>query len=222
MAQIMKRDGKNCGVILLKEAEAVLNPNTVDLRKIDLFRKRYLLLLLRDVIRRYDEGCAATPESAESDGKADLHRLAAAMGCREVLEDFLEMIQVVRHEKGRVDFGAQRAIRMYEEAIFHETLDTEHENLIHSVREVLQLCRQETSVTDRGCEDTPDNDSSTVRNDLRMAFHIYDRANGYRKLANIKQDMAAFRVAQIYEVRKGVHQKQIYEVALAKRRKNAP
>ena len=218
----MKNDGKNCGVILLKEAEAVLNPDSADLQKFDLLRKRYLLLLLSDIMRRYDEDCAATPEGTEMDGKVDLHRLAAAMGCREVLEDFLEMIKVIRVEKGRVNSGAQRAFHMYEEAMLHETLDTGYENLLQNVQEALQLYSQETSLVDDSREDDPHNQPRMARKDLRMVFRVYTSANGYRKLARIKQDMAAFRVARIYHAIKGATQKEISEVARAKRRKSAP
>src|ERR1700743_1781006 len=96
LIQTLKNDGNNCGVILLKEAEAVLEPDSQDLRKFDLLRKRYLLLILGDIMRCCEKGFIPTPKASDTDGRADLHCLASAMGCREILEDFLEMIKVAR------------------------------------------------------------------------------------------------------------------------------
>ncbi|KAJ9601898.1 hypothetical protein H2200_013613 [Cladophialophora chaetospira] len=218
----LNNDGNNCGVILLKEAEAVLTPNSAELRDFNLLRKRYLLLLLSDIMKRYDESCAITPEASEMDGNVDLHRLAAAMGCREVLEDFLEMITVVRDERGRVDSGAQRAFQMYEEAMLHDPLDTGSDNLLRNVDEALHLYSREISLIDVSRNDDSDNQPRMAREELRTVFRAYTSANGHRKLASIKQDMAAFRVARIYHALKDADQEDTGEVNRAKRRKNAP
>ena len=208
-------------MILLKEAEAVLKPDGVDLRKFDVLRKRYLLLILSDVMRWYEEGCAAIPQAPRTDGEVDLHCLASAMVSREVLEDFLEMIQVTRDEKGRVDSGALRAFHMYEEARLNDILDTGYGNLQHSLQEAFRLYRQETSSAEDGQEVDLDGQAPVAGEDLRLIIKMYTSAPGYHRLVSFRQDMAAIYISRIFNSVKSVVQEEVDEGGRAKRRKGA-
>ena len=46
----MKNDGNNCGIILLREADAILGADLEDVQDHNLLRKRYLLVILQDLI----------------------------------------------------------------------------------------------------------------------------------------------------------------------------
>ena len=208
-------------MILLKEAEAVLEPDAVDLRRFDILRKRYLLLILSDVMSWYDEACAAIPQATRTDGEIDLHCLASAMVSREVLDDFLEMIQVIRDEKGRVDSGARRAFHMYEEARLYDILDTGYGNLQRSLQEAFRLYRQETSSVGDGQEVDLHGQASMAGDDLQLIVKMYTNATGYHRLVSFGQDMAAIYISRVFKSAEDVVQEEFDEGVRAKRRKGA-
>jgi hypothetical protein len=209
-------------VVLLKEAQALVEPDSKDLRKFDHLRKRYLLRILDEIIGWHIESSATTPHAIDASAGTDLHCLASAIGCNAVLREFLEMIQVTRNEKGKIDSGAQRAFQMYEEARLHDILDPGFKNLRHSVQEAFQLYRQKPSPIEDSHEEQLDGQVPIAREDFRLIFQMYTSAPGYHKLVSFKQDMAALHISRIYHTIRKAIQEEVNESVRIKRRKGAP
>ncbi|KIW86676.1 uncharacterized protein Z519_12731 [Cladophialophora bantiana CBS 173.52] len=262
----LKNDGNNCGIILLKEAEAVLNPIMEDFQDFNLLRKRYLLVILDDIMEGHREAPVDEPSNTAVNGtnspisnaatqkspvvqpgqrkksakkgkpiqhkksakKVNLDCLASALGGKEVLQDFQDMVIILRDMPRKAGSDIDMALRMHDDARGYQTSRSELrdssddllQNSKWNVDIALQLYNHENpSTTSSAPEECPGDTPSIGGDNVQTALRLFNRGRGYQMLGALQKDIAALHISRLFRILTDEFREGANERKNAKRRK---
>jgi hypothetical protein len=219
--QVLANDGHNCGIILLKEAEAILRPDTDIPNDFNLLRQRYVRMVVQDPsLRNFSSGISNariqsselsphgilpndmilnSPEQETPLSHTELETLASAVGCDKVLGDLQGLFETLRVTPVR---GIEQATQLYVDA--RDNLTTEAQERAF-VAEILKSKRPEIERALRiyameSSSATADERGVAQTSTLQSGVKLYSEGESLEILGRFQKSLAAIFLARIFEL----------------------
>ncbi|KAK5203639.1 hypothetical protein LTR41_010666 [Exophiala xenobiotica] len=219
--KVLANDGHNCGIILLKEAEAILRPDMDIPDDFNLLRQRYVRMVVQDSLFRNlpsrtpnpriqsselsphedlsDDMILNSPEQETPLSQTELETLASAVGCDKVLGDLQGLFETLRVTPVR---GIEQATQLYVDTRDNLTTDAQERAFVAEILkskkpEIEQALRiyamKSRSVTadKRGVAQT-----STPQSGVKL----YSEGESLEILGRFQKSLAAIFLARIFEL----------------------
>ncbi|KAK5312304.1 hypothetical protein LTR93_011393 [Exophiala xenobiotica] len=214
-------DGNNCGVILLHEADKIVGHTDPSPPNFVALRRRYVQLIVAGhpteapqlpspssgnvsttgpsswglVSPSADPGTESKPKFKDLPPQVRMKFLASSMGCKEVLEDFRDLVDILKDRSLQDHSDTQGIMQLYNSSrnLRQDVLsgrtpsDSSIENalrLYNTLRSPSQ-CSEDVWTSFLGCD----------KSGLQVAVQLYTRRRGYEKLRGLKEDFGAMCIA---------------------------
>ncbi|KIW36540.1 uncharacterized protein PV06_11249 [Exophiala oligosperma] len=217
-------DGNNCGVILLHEADKILGHTDPSPPNFVALRRRYIQLIVASrpteapqatspssgnvsttgpsswgLVSPSPDPCAGSkPNFKDLPPQMKMKFLASSMGCREVWEDFRDLVCILKDQSLRFHSDTQRTMQLY--------------NSSRSLRQDVLSGRTPSNVTIQNAlrlYDTissPGHTSEVLytsipggdQDGLQVAVQLYTRGRGYTKLGSLTREFGALSITSTY------------------------
>ncbi|KIW35787.1 uncharacterized protein PV06_11873 [Exophiala oligosperma] len=217
-------DGNNCGVILLHEADKILGHRDPSALNFVALRRRYIQLIVASHPTEAPQvgspfsGDASTtgPSSAgllspspdprtESKPKFEdlppqvrMKFLASSMGCKEVLEDFRDLVYILKDQSLRVRSDTQRTMQLYKcsRNLRQDVLSgrTPSNVTIQNTLRLYDTVDSPGHASEAFCNSIQGGD----QDGLQVAVQLYTRGRGYTKLRSLTRAFGALSITSTY------------------------
>ncbi|KIW09717.1 hypothetical protein PV08_12001 [Exophiala spinifera] len=217
-------DGNNCGVILLHEADKILGHTDPGPTDFVTLRRRYIQLIVAG--RRTESPQAPSPLSgnvsttgASSWGivspspgpwmetkpkfkdlppQIRIKFIASCMGCKEVLEDFRDLVYIMKDQSLRVHSDTQRTMQLYNSSrsLRQDVLSgrTPSNATIQNTLRLYDTISSPGHTSEALYTSTPGRD----QDGLQVAVQLYTRSRGYAKLGSLTREFGALCINSTY------------------------
>ncbi|KIW09716.1 hypothetical protein PV08_12059 [Exophiala spinifera] len=224
-------DGNNCGVILLHEADKILGHTDPSPLNFVALRRNFLQLIVavhHTDVSQMSLG-TSTPSSARTTSpdpspctrlkpKFDdlppqirLKFLASSMGCKEVLEDFRDLVDILKGRSLRDRGDTQGIMQLYNSSrnLRQDVLSnrTPSNSSIESALKLYNTLRSPGQSSENVCTSFLGCDKGS----LQAAVQLYTRRRGYEKLSSLKKDFGAMCIASTYRALIKIFQRESME-----------
>ncbi|KAK6362431.1 hypothetical protein LTS17_012867 [Exophiala oligosperma] len=218
-------DGNNCGVILLHEADKIVGHTDPSPPNFVALRRRYVQLIVaghpteapqtpphssrdaratalssstRTTSPSPDPVPRVKPKFHGLPPQIRLKFLASSLGCKGVLEEFRDLVDILKDQSFRDLSDTQRIMQLCNSSrSLRQDVLAGRVPSNSSIEKALRLYNTLRS-SSRTSEDAWTSILGCDKNGLQVAVQLYTRRRGYEKLSSLKRDFGAMCIASIY------------------------